>query len=132
MVLRVADPLQGSVGMRIAVMHLPLQMPPFVVKLISGDVDSPGRQAPLDLLPVKLISPPHGFFVHHPQVELDCTTRRGRGTEPDELRMTAISLRLSREHLSCQKRFPPESNNAPGVQMFWMEGPESHRIAARV
>lgn len=50
----------------------------------------------------------------------------GGGLKALELRVTCVAARATEEHCLRKEGFPPEGNQAGGVEMTRMQGPETH------
>lgn len=60
------------------------------------------------------------------QVEIQDMNGVSRLPEADELRMTGIAFCLTRQDFSCEKAFPPQSDQTDGIQIEGMKRPQSH------
>ena len=61
------------------------------------------------------------------QILTDAANRRRVRAKPKQLRVMLVALCLAPEHGLREERFPPESNQALGVEILRMKTPDPHR-----
>jgi len=44
--------------------------------------------------------------------------------------MASVALSTTAEHLASKQRFSPDGDEAPGIEILGVKGPQSHEIAA--
>jgi hypothetical protein len=99
---------------------------PFELELTARDSESTGCSGATDLLGRKTVTAVHCLAVNDPQV----LGNEGDGErllpKPKKLRVMDVSRRLSLEYGLGKKSFPPQSHQPAGIEVLWMEAPDSH------
>lgn len=79
-----------------------------------------------NFIQVKAVASADGFVMDGFQVGVHRLDRMGCFPESEKLGMMYVAFCLSHEHFPGQQAFPPQGNQADGVQVGRVEGPESH------
>jgi len=110
----------------IAEAQLGREVLPLELQLPGGLGDPAHRSPALDAGGVEAVAPSHRLVVDGRQERADGGERIGVGPEAEELRVRAVSPRPPREDLLGEERLAPERDEAAGVQVLRVQGPEPH------
>jgi len=101
-------------------------MMPFERELAARDSEEAGCSGTTDFRADKMVTAIHCLAVNAPQV-LGNEPDGGRALlKPKKLGMVGVSIRLAPKDRLGKKSFPPQGNEAAGVEVFRMQTPDSH------
>jgi hypothetical protein len=101
-------------------------MRPLIVELASRDDERFDIATSADFPGVEAIAAPIGFEMYGAKIGGDMFVRRRRLGKAGELRMIPVAARQAGEHGLCKQGLAPQGNEAFGVEVSRMNGPESH------
>ena len=82
-----------------------------------------------DFAAIERVPPRRGLNQDRPKISIDRAEWQSLRAKALELRMVAIAPGLSSEDCASKQAFAPERDQAPGVEILGMNGPESHSVA---
>ena len=104
-------------------------MLPLVQELPSGLGDRSSRTAGCDdARRVERVAARRGLVGDGTKVGSDAGLRVGGGPKPLQLWVLCVAASAIEEDRLRQERFAPQCNQAGGVEMARMDGPETHQI----
>ncbi len=86
-----------------------------------------GRPCMSNFSGIERIAAPYRFIVNSSKVERNGCKRVRMGPKACELRVVPVAFCFAEQDLLREQRFAPERNQSPGIQIFGMERPESHK-----
>jgi len=113
--------------LRIAAAQFLQQMLPFALELTARNGETTTRARRSDPLGREAVAAICCVLMNAAQILTDATNRRRVRAKPKELRVMLVAPRSASEHGLREKRFPPESNQALGVEILRMKTPDPHR-----
>lgn len=75
---------------------------------------------------VERIAAALGLRGDDPKVARDARRRLGRGAKTLQLRVASVAARATEQHCLREQGFAPQCNEADGVEMTRMDGPDAH------
>ena len=112
--------------MRGSFLKLAQKMSEFIFKLLVRKRKKGELFRWIYFLKVEVVASADGFVMDGFQVGVHRLDRMGRFPESEKLGMMYVAFCLSHQHFPGQQAFPPQGNQADGVQVGRVEGPESH------
>lgn len=102
------------------------EMLPFISELSLGCAECDATAPRTNLVSIERIPALFCLNRHHSKICVDCSTRRCMRAKTRELGMMAVSLRRASEYCACEQPLSPECYQTLGVEILWMECPETH------
>jgi hypothetical protein len=124
--LRPLYDFQSIVQRWIADCELRQQMIPLVQELTARNCDVTNASRPTDLPRCKRVSATRAVRVNATKILRDRATRRHLSAESMQLRVLRVSVRAKAQYGLRQERLPPQRNEAAGVEVLGMHGPQPH------
>src|SRR5262245_4147706 len=111
---------------RAASVQFPLEMPPFERQLATRSHHPGWSRCPTQLAAVEMITPASRLLVNGPEIGVEASYRLRLRAEADQLGMPAISCGVSAQYRACQQGLAPKGDEAAGIQVFRVDGPDPH------
>lgn len=121
---RRVDFRRRSIELDVARAQFRAEMLPFECELAARNADANLHVTSANLRSIERVAAPVRFVGNAGEVLPD---QAACSTEALELRMARVSLGLAGEHGLREKTFTPERNEADGIEILRMNGPETHR-----
>lgn len=115
-----------AVRLRTALFELSKQVLPFVPKLTRRNGYRLGAPERTDFARIKSKTPGGCLGMNLGEKAIHRRYRQWMSTKSLQLRMMLIPASLASKYGPCQQSFTPKRNQAPGVQIARMKGPEAH------
>ncbi len=103
--------------------HEPL---PFVTQLTFAHRDAHQRHHPTEFRCVEGVAATLRFGVNYGEIAIDRGARCRARAKTLQLRVMPLTSRAPAQHFACEQRFAPQCDQALGVEIPWMEGPQAH------
>jgi hypothetical protein len=116
------------VTLRRTLLELGEEVPPLVLHLPCGDRS---RQEPRvgEHRSVEVVASLFSLISNESKIVIDgCRRYSSASSETVELRMVAVTSRLSQQNFSTQKSFSPQADEALSIEMTRMEAPKAHAL----
>ena len=108
--------------------ELAAKMLPFVPELAAGFGDFAGEPFAGDFGGVEVIVTSAGFVGESGKKGGDGGERIGLGLEARELRVMTVACSLAAKDFLGKERFAPGGDEAFGIEVAWVDGPEAHGL----
>jgi hypothetical protein len=102
-------------------------MTPFELQLALRNPEVAVRSGATDLRGRKTVAAANRLAVNDPQVFSNEPDGQRLLLEPKQLRVSDVSARLPLQYGLGKKALPPQSDQAPGVEVLRMQAPDPHR-----
>lgn len=120
--------VQKVVSLGRSFLELVQKMAEFIFKLLVRDREKGDLFRRVNFLKVEVVPSLNGFVIDGFEVEIQGPHRIGCLAEADELGMPGVAFCLSLQDFPGEQAFPPQGDQADGVQVGRVNGPESHRF----
>lgn len=106
--------------------QLAFQVQPLVFELPARSPYANSRAGTPNLARIKLVASTLCLEQHRREVGVDRRDRTGMRPESRKLGVIPVTPRQALQHRPGQQPFPPDCDEAAGIEVAWMEGPKSH------
>lgn len=120
--------VQKVVSLGRSFLKLVQKMVEFMLKLFVRDREKGDLVRRVNFLKVEVVAAVNGFVIDGFEVEIQGPDRIGCVAEADELGVAGVAFCLSQQDFPGEQAFPPQGDQADGIQIGWVNGPEPHEF----